>query len=1024
MPLARLTQTLVRSFDRDIGAIIARLERHARVADQTAVATELLEASEFRKEAYRRQHEDLKIQCERWLKPSDVKSVHLHQVRARLDGTCNWILSNDAFERWVTPRCSTAQDRLLGISGTHGCGKSILASSIVARLEGDEQHTLFFAFSNSDGRRQTFVSLIRTLLWQLLQETTDIEAVNIVHRLRSDGQPTISELWEAFGRIALSLAKPVYCVVDGLDECIDHDFTMPIRMTQILEICPNLRILLLGRPHVVQTGSGDPAFMAIEITSAILDQDIEAFINDEIAKSDILSLPEFRTEVYQTLKDKSDGMFLWVRLMVDDLKKSSSKFEFSERLQNLPRGLEKAYQLLFFHLSQRLDKFELRLAQDVLAFTVSACRPLNFDEFRYAHALHCRSLEEVAQPLENYLLLQPPQTVLDVTGGLVSMADGVLRIVHSSVGDFLTRPENRWVCEPDIAVISFRIDITKTHRSFAWLCLDCTELENEERTSSRSEGSQSTQAVLYRCPLARYATMYAFYHLNRSGPHCPITLAKLQQFLKSRKSISWIENFAHLLFEDMTLESQMNEYEVWQDRMADAGQDKKLLAIFQATWIERCSSIGKVGKDDDPLTEHLEMYLDQAIDGQTGSYSRKQSQAATGSFLESSTADPDLQTRFPKSRPSSNDPSATVSRVMELLRGQASLNTAHQIELCLRLSNFLRKTRVLIDPLKILFQLILDKASCIPVYALLAIGVFYKRLAKFQEALEVYTAASRKMDHLNVPLRFRIHGYMGDCFFELGFYMEALRSYEKALSGCEIIFGKRHHDSFKVLHRTIQANHIMGEYTEVIRLSDELFMKQDCVPELCLWQNISLQSSRHIAYRFTGDHEGVVQMKKCLQATLTQSRESYSSDDSMCPDLLFEQGYAYDTLGQYNSALGFYQLALEAYKKSKRSRSNTLSILVTQWNIGCMYQRLGRLYEAKEILQKVYAERQKLLGPDHPIVRSNERDLDTLGLKLDRDELDWDELVDDEFDDDELDRDESDDDDLHDDELDEDGVGP
>lgn len=142
----RLAQSVVRSFDRDIGAVIARLERHARVADQTAVATELLGAAEFRKEARRRQHEELKLQCERWLKPSDVKHVHSNQVRARLDGTCDWITSNNNFARWIEPECSTSQDRFLVISGIHGCGKSVLASSIVARLEKKQTAHLVFRF--------------------------------------------------------------------------------------------------------------------------------------------------------------------------------------------------------------------------------------------------------------------------------------------------------------------------------------------------------------------------------------------------------------------------------------------------------------------------------------------------------------------------------------------------------------------------------------------------------------------------------------------------------------------------------------------------------------------------------------------------------------------------------------------------------------------------------------------------------------------------------------------------------------
>lgn len=528
--LVRFTHTVVRSFDRDIGAVIARLERHTRAADQTAIATELLGAAEFRKEADRRQHEELKIQCERWLKPSDVKHVHLHQVRARLDGTCDWITSNDVFERWVRPGCLTTQDRLLVISGTHGCGKSVLASSIVARLEKGEQHTLFFAFSSLDGTRQTSENLIRTLLWQLLQETANKESVNIVHHLRLDGQPTISELWEALGRIASSLAKPAYCIIDGIDECIDYNDTIFTKIMQVLELCPKLRILLFGRPHFVHTHSGNSAFAAIEISSAMLNQDIEAFINDEIAKSDLLSLPKFRKNVYKTLKDKSGGMFLWVRLMVDDLRKSSSRFEFSERLQNLPRGLEKAYQLLFLHLTQKLDKFELRLAQNVLAFTSTSYRPLRFDELRCAHALQCRSLEAVAQPIEEYLLLQPPQKILDVTGGLVSIKDGVFRLTHSSVRDFLIRSEDLWVCEADRAVLGFRIDITRTHRSFAWLCFEYMTLEEEERKIFKLDESRSIQSLRDGYLILEYATLYGFYHLNRSGPPCPTTLAKIEKF--------------------------------------------------------------------------------------------------------------------------------------------------------------------------------------------------------------------------------------------------------------------------------------------------------------------------------------------------------------------------------------------------------------------------------------------------------------------------------------------------------------
>ncbi len=944
----RLFKVVVRSFDQDIGAVIARLERHARIADQTAVATELLRAAEFRKEAERRQHEELKVQCERWLKPSNVKHVHLHQVRARLDGTCDWITSNDVFKRWVQLGCSTTQDRLLVISGTHGCGKSVLASSIVVRLEKDEQHTLFFAFSSSDGSRQNSENLVRTLISQLLHETGNKESLDTVHHLRLDGQPTVSALWDVFECTASALTKPVYCIIDGIDECIDFNNTTSMKIMHILGACPSLRILLLGRPHVIHAHSGSPDFGAIDITSTLLERDIEAFINDEITKSDILSLPELRQNVFKTLKDKSDGMFLWVRLMIDDLGKSSSVSEFKERLQNLPRGLEEAYQLVFLRLSQKLDKFELRLAQNVLAFTIISCRPLRFDELRYAHALLCRSSEMVSQPLEEYLLLQPPQRILEISGGLVSITDGSLRLIHSSVKDFLIRPEDRWVCEADRAVLEFRIDITQTHRSFAWLCLDYLRLEKED---SKPNDPQSIRTLRNKYPLLGYATLYPFYHLNRSGPPCSITLAKIKNILESTQSIFWVEHFAHFLLEDLTLDSQINEFMALQDRMADVGLDMRFFAIFEnSLTMKLTSQMQDSGKNDDPRTEQWKMFLDLAKDGEFGTFSQKRTDEATDSILEPSTAGVDLQARLSNSRPSLQNPSATVSRIMDLLNGQTSLPIAHQIEILLRLQSSLRKTRVLIDPLKILFQLILRKASSIPIYALMAIGEFYEKLEKFEEALEVYTAASRKIDHLNVPLKFRIHRFMGDCYDELGMDMEALRSYEKAVSGQEVLLGERHYNTIDTLKMMIFINLDLEQYTEVIRLYDRMRMGQDFAPEFDTLTNLLIQIIGSNTYSNGGDHAKAAHIRKCLKATLERYNESYSKDNGKTLYDRYLVGCAYHEIGDYNMALKSFK----AHKKENVPNPRDYRIALSTQKRECAKSTRSQNSPQHSILDRSY----------------------------------------------------------------------
>ena len=945
------------SFDQDVGAIIARLERHARAADQTAVATELLRASAFREETERKQYEELKIRCGQWLKPSNVEHVHLNQVSAKLDGTCDWIASNNVYRRWVEPGCLTAHDRLLIISGTHGCGKSVLASSIAVKLEKDDQHTLFFAFSSSDGSRQTFENLIRTLLWHLLHKTKDKKGVDIIHHLRLDGEPSVSALWEAFIRVISAFAKPVYCVVDGVDECIDFDRIMSMKIMQVLETCPNLHILLLGRPHVIQAYSDTLNFQGIDVTPAMLNHDIEVFINHEIDKSAILSLPEFRETTFETLKDKSDGMFLWVRLMVDELMRSLSKSDFEERLRALPRGLEEAYELVFLRLSQRLDDFELRLARNVLALMTVSCRPLCFDELRYVHALREKSLETSKQPLEEYLLLQPSQRVMDILGGVVSATEGVFHFIHSSVRDFLVRPEDQWACKcgSDRAVLNFRVDIIPTHRSFSWLCLDYMRLEKEKQEDVEPDQSQFMSTLCDRYPFLQYATLYTFFHLNRCGPLCSTTLVKISNVFESRQSVLWVEYFTRFLLQDITLELQVNEFLALKKRMAGTGHNLRLSAMFRSRLEETITQMRQSGKHGDLRAEQWEMFLDLTKDGETlefVNFSSNQSNKSQDSFAEPDSAN----LRFGALSASSKDPTTAVSRVMSLLRSKNSLSVTHQIEILLRLHSSLSKTRVLVDPLKVLFQLLLKKASGISIFVLIAIGEFYEKLEKYKEALQVYVIASKRIVHLETPLKYDIQEWMGNCYSELSLYIQALVYYQNAFSGRKKVLGNWHSDTIKSLDRVFWTARKSGQLSniEMLRLCDEICEGHDFIPDLVADDNLIIQSIRGSCYRRLGDRCKAAYMNKCLQATLKLHQKS-PEHNCYRAYYLCEGGRTHAYLNDHDTALDFFNLALNSYNKS----GHLISAIIVQQEIAESYIHLGQYSEAKELLEITLIELQR-----------------------------------------------------------------
>src|ERR1700733_7558199 len=142
--------------------------------------------------------QNMKILYANWLKPLDDYFPH----QTKLQGTCDWIWSEPTFMTWNEPSSLSGSDRLLCIYGTHGCGKSVLASSIVKGLKSKQQQTLFFSFSGTDGKRQTVDSLARTILWQLLEETTDQQCSEIMNGLMLRGPSATPGLLNAFEQTA------------------------------------------------------------------------------------------------------------------------------------------------------------------------------------------------------------------------------------------------------------------------------------------------------------------------------------------------------------------------------------------------------------------------------------------------------------------------------------------------------------------------------------------------------------------------------------------------------------------------------------------------------------------------------------------------------------------------------------------------------------------------------------------------------------------------------------------------------
>jgi tetratricopeptide (TPR) repeat protein len=876
----------------------------------------------------------MKIQLDGWLKPSNVRAIHQSQVQARLPGTCNWIWQNSTFKQWMQPSLSAASDRLLCISGTHGCGKSVLASSI---LEGLKQRTLFFSFSGTDTGRQGFDSLVRSFIWQLLQDNSNDEIHEMMRGLMLRGQPLVSELWESFIAAAALISTSVYCIIDGVDECCDSMQTLLEHILKLLSAQTKFRALLLGRPPLLRTTESERS-QTIEIDSSLIKQDIDAYIDAEIGRHDILKLPRLRDTVAEVLKEKSEGMFLWVKLMVDDLRKSDTLAQVEDRLCDLPRGIEKAYRLHFNRLIEQLDPYQLALAKNVFDLAIASLRPLEVEEFRHAHAL--RSGYSV--PSDENLLMEPERRILAVCGGLIKITNRIIRPIHFSMKEYLLRPEDEWLRNDESRIMVFRVDFQDSHRSLGSIC--AKYLTICDYGSPLSVTDHFVQLQL-RHPMLRYASLYGVSHLTRSGSPCPATVQNIRHFLGSEKCASWIEYVGILAIEETSAITPLGEVERFMAWLDQGGyKEEFLIADFLRCINQELEKRTRQFGENDWRTEQCQLFL---------------------GLLQEGTSDSDVEedrvseSESPTQQIISNGP-ANLSRILTALNSNSGLPGHRGVNIFLRLQYHLRHAKVLTDPLKMLFRIILQKAPIIPIYALLVIAEWYCRIEKLEEALQVYRAALAKVGGQEIPIAFNISASIGRILVLQKRYEEAEVIYGQTLKLGQQLLGIENEDTLQSAH---ELGHVLTEqekYEEAEAIHRSTLESRQKV--LGKEDEDTLRSASQLGY-VLGKQEKYEEAEAIHRSTLESRRKVLGKEDEYTLHSAYQLGYVLTEQEKYEEAEAIHKSTLESRQKVLGKEDEDTLRSASQ--LGYVLGKQEKYEEAEAIHKSTLESRQQVLGTEN-----------------------------------------------------------
>ena len=252
-----------------------------------------------------------------WITPPDTAMDHDAACRKREPGTGQWFLDSEQYLAW---RVGESNDsRHLWLYGQAGCGKTVLSSAIVEDLrqwcaQKPRSCLGFFYFNFADRTKQTYISMLRALLAQLLHGRPVSESVETIYESNCTSSTTTTVLETLLDEVLRDLSE-IYIVVDALDECPDEPGSRPAvydALRRIAETAHGLRVLITSRTDSdIDIAMSACGATKLSVNSRLVNVDIEKFVNSQLARAPTLASIDraLKETIAQTLSERAEGMY-------------------------------------------------------------------------------------------------------------------------------------------------------------------------------------------------------------------------------------------------------------------------------------------------------------------------------------------------------------------------------------------------------------------------------------------------------------------------------------------------------------------------------------------------------------------------------------------------------------------------------------------------------------------------------------------------------------------------------------------
>ncbi|KIW54608.1 hypothetical protein PV05_06957 [Exophiala xenobiotica] len=411
----------------------------------------------------------------------------------RVEGTCRWVLSHPQYLQWAT----SDEDNFLWISADPGCGKSVLAKSLVDNeLRTTIDHTVCYFFFKDNEQQDKLTTALCALLHQLFSHQPQLVqyAISAWEKTGDNVVKEVPELWRTLLAAAMGHeAHDVTCVLDALDECRLPDRQRLIDMLGrfYAQISPSssttrrgrLKILVTSRPYfeVVQGFHRNARHrhlyhIAAEKENASLTSDVQLYVRQRLNDLSVSNIsPQQICVVEEKLMLAHQHNFLCAFLLTESLfeQPPGTMKQLLAVLDQLPKSMEEQYERILSRCKNH------RKAKEVLSLIVAARRPLSLEEIdvilsfqdngRSCHDLDLQGCEGVLD------------TVRYTCGLFVRVVDGKIYLLHETAREFLLRRVRLSPNRYGTRSWKSSIGLATSHSNLALTCVTFMKMRNRPR---------------------------------------------------------------------------------------------------------------------------------------------------------------------------------------------------------------------------------------------------------------------------------------------------------------------------------------------------------------------------------------------------------------------------------------------------------------------------------------------------------------------------------------------------------------